>query len=375
MIRWQYEPWVKLYIREQGSFAALPLFTRALGAELLKICDQEGRISLHGRSAVDAIAFQLGATRGDRRQLARALPELVADGYLIEETDALRIRNFQHAQRRKKAGRDDTGSGRDGASNERPNVLEASANEPRTDHEAATNRARSSRDGVTSEPLPSTEAATQTQSSIGNDTTCLRSAETRRNETIPPLSLPERAGGNPSEQLEAKNRQRRTTMAVVIADHRALLDQLASEGIGSGGKSLQDMGVYSSSLMELLRRLEGRSPDEQLAYCRHVLEIRGAEARSSKPRSAKYCAAEVWSYEQKASIRTLAEFPPEHRSPFPWSSTSSSTAVTPDRPERWPGERDGWNDPRDHVLLLGKPYQTHRDGGQTRPLAESVVSP
>lgn len=82
-------PWVKLWRDERGSFAQLPLYCRALAAEILKIADAEGRIELGGKAPHEAIAFALGADRSDRRLLAKHLPMLIADGYLEHVEDAL----------------------------------------------------------------------------------------------------------------------------------------------------------------------------------------------------------------------------------------------------------------------------------------------
>ena len=62
-------PWVKLWKDERGSFQQLPLFARALAAELLKLCDDHGVIAIGSRDPVEAIAFALGADRSDRRLL------------------------------------------------------------------------------------------------------------------------------------------------------------------------------------------------------------------------------------------------------------------------------------------------------------------
>jgi hypothetical protein len=100
-LQWKREPWRKLYVREEGSFAALPLLARALAAELIKICDDHGIIRTGGRPVANAVAFQLGADQGDRRVLPRLLESLFADKYLVLESNGdVRIRNFRSAQMR-----------------------------------------------------------------------------------------------------------------------------------------------------------------------------------------------------------------------------------------------------------------------------------
>ncbi len=95
-LRWRHEGWRKLYVREEGTFAQLPLYARALAAELLKIIDSAGRIDCNGKEPWRAIAWRLGATRGDRRMLKRDLDLLLEDGYLVRDpqTGDLIVRNF-----------------------------------------------------------------------------------------------------------------------------------------------------------------------------------------------------------------------------------------------------------------------------------------
>jgi hypothetical protein len=97
-LRWKHEGWRKLYVREEGSFALLPLYTRAFAGELLKICDSVGKIACMGKEAWKAIAWRLGATRGDRRLIKRDVGLLLKDGYLVLRPDGdLVIRNFLRA--------------------------------------------------------------------------------------------------------------------------------------------------------------------------------------------------------------------------------------------------------------------------------------
>lgn len=96
---WQ---WRKLFTREQGTFALLPLYVRALGAELLKFCDDDGRIPLGGMAPWAAVARVAGATASDRRLLKKHIKMLLDDGYLVLESDHLVIRNMPVAQGRKR---------------------------------------------------------------------------------------------------------------------------------------------------------------------------------------------------------------------------------------------------------------------------------
>lgn len=98
-MNWRHETWRKLYIREEGSFAALSYSARAAAAMLLKICDEQGRIySRHGEEILDAICFRFGADRGERRMVKKGIDELVADEHLVIGLGWVRIRNFRRAQ-------------------------------------------------------------------------------------------------------------------------------------------------------------------------------------------------------------------------------------------------------------------------------------
>lgn len=99
-LNWRREPWRKLYIREEGSFAGLPLLVRALAGELIKFGDDNGRIPLGGQDPASVICRRGGAEMGERRMVRRYVQVLLDDGYLVVEGDALRIRNFKPAQTR-----------------------------------------------------------------------------------------------------------------------------------------------------------------------------------------------------------------------------------------------------------------------------------
>jgi hypothetical protein len=105
--RW---PWRKLYCVEKGPFAGLPLYVRALAAEMLKFTDDEGRIWVGEGDPVPSLARLMGAHQGDVRLLRKHLPELVADGYLVRDGGYLVIRNQTEAQ----GGRPPSGPSRGG---------------------------------------------------------------------------------------------------------------------------------------------------------------------------------------------------------------------------------------------------------------------
>lgn len=98
-MKFKYETWRKIYVREEGSFGRLPWFARAAGMMLLKICDDAGRIDVgEGGDLVEAVAFRMGATAGDRRMMRKLFPLLVEDGFLTRDGRYYVVKNFVAAQ-------------------------------------------------------------------------------------------------------------------------------------------------------------------------------------------------------------------------------------------------------------------------------------
>lgn len=93
--RW---PWRKLYCVEKGPFAGLPLYVRALAAELLKYTDDAGRIWVTEGDPIPSLTRLMGAHQGDVRLLRKHIPQLLEDGYLTREGGYLVIRNQTEAQ-------------------------------------------------------------------------------------------------------------------------------------------------------------------------------------------------------------------------------------------------------------------------------------
>jgi hypothetical protein len=74
---------------DEGDFALLPLYARAIATQIEKYADTYGRIFIGTVDPVTAIARLGGATTGDRRVLRKDVPFLiergvlgVADGYI-----------------------------------------------------------------------------------------------------------------------------------------------------------------------------------------------------------------------------------------------------------------------------------------------------
>lgn len=99
-MRWEIETWRKIYTGKPASWLALPVSARGLGRELLTYCDDKGRIPLSGESPGPAIARLLGAHRQEQKRLDTDVAELLKDGYLVLDGDAIVIRNYPQAQER-----------------------------------------------------------------------------------------------------------------------------------------------------------------------------------------------------------------------------------------------------------------------------------
>lgn len=167
-MKFKHATWRKLYRDEEGSFARLPWFARAAAAELLKICDDAGRIDVGPGPDAEAparlaatAAFRMGATRGDRRLMAQLFPLLFDEGYLVWKAPFVVVRNFVSAQRRWDGEVADADH-------------EQTTTEQRTDHEPTTTEQRQGHDGATKPEL-----------STRKDTTGNASARARAHSSVP----------------------------------------------------------------------------------------------------------------------------------------------------------------------------------------------
>jgi hypothetical protein len=136
-MRWDQAWWRKLYVHEEGSFALLPLYARALAGELLKYCDDDGRIFVGDNDPADVVARLAGADVSDRRLMRKHIPMLLADGYLIRDESYIKIKNFVDAQ----SSRSPVASAATWPS--------PSTNRSRTDHEPQTSHARTDHEPIT----------------------------------------------------------------------------------------------------------------------------------------------------------------------------------------------------------------------------------
>lgn len=277
-LRWRYETWRKLYIREEGSFAQLPFFARALAKQLICYADDDGCIALGGRDPVSAIAFRGGgADLSDRRLLKKYIPALLADGYLVREGDALRIRNFPDAQ------------GRDRVRVAIP-VAEVAPFEGAPD----VTETRPERDIDTTSTRAEHESDTRTEVTVENQTTPFRS------------SVP----SEKREEISLARKARQDLIGTVWSSHRAMRERLHAE-LALPDK-LQPLHDLSPGRSELAARLLERADDTAAALeaCEHVLSIGEAEARAKK--TLKWLDGGIWRADRfaKALAMSVADVAP-----------------------------------------------------------------
>lgn len=216
-MKWGEARWRRLYVREEGSFALLPLYVRALAGELLKFTDDDGRIFVGEREPWEVIARLAGAETGERRTLRLHIPILLKDGYLVRDGAYIIVKNFGPAQ------------GRDRRSNGARTMNEPSASDERTENEPCTNGER-----VVSEPCTNTDVSHRNDSEqglvrAGASDRSDQNREDKIREEIPPTPL---AGGLP----------------------------VAGDATGQGGLFALDDGTGASGAAKRARRAPGAPP-------------------------------------------------------------------------------------------------------------------
>jgi hypothetical protein len=104
-MKWDREPWRKLYVRTSAEWRALPLSARGLGDELIKYADDDGVCAIVNKDEHpgDAISRTLGAHAHEHarvREDCDALMQGGSDAFLVLRGNRLVIRNFYDAQNR-----------------------------------------------------------------------------------------------------------------------------------------------------------------------------------------------------------------------------------------------------------------------------------
>jgi hypothetical protein len=332
-LRWKYETWRKLYVREQGSFAQLPLMARALAKQLLCYVDDDGRIALGGREPIEALIFRAGGgDLNDRRALRKYVPMLLADGYLVRDGDALRIRNFGPAQH----------------GTDRVQVLDidSTATRPELDRDSTPKVSIESqvasqiddREVDSTETRPRLDGDSTKELSVGDCSGSLRSSF-REEDQSQSLTRDPRSTepGVRAEAAETAREARKAVRDQCWHDFRACLDALAAEGIGRGSKALQvEPGQTLLVALISLADSNGTLPDV-LGNVRHALAVRMAEVRSD-PKTLRYFSGLMFESASfsRTVARQLSEFPSRFVKPMAWEAKKPIAEASPSEDD-WDG--------------------------------------
>lgn len=91
--------WRRLYTQEDGTFKDLPFLCRGTAAQLLKLANREGVITLGQFDLADTVCRRMAAHRNERRAIRRHIELLIEDQFIVPTEDGhWRIRNFVNAQ-------------------------------------------------------------------------------------------------------------------------------------------------------------------------------------------------------------------------------------------------------------------------------------
>lgn len=90
--------WIRLYRHPSPSWLALPHSTRGLGYEMLRVCDESGKIECKGLDPFDVVALACSIQGHGRRLAERDFARLGADGFFRLEGTTLVIPNYREAQ-------------------------------------------------------------------------------------------------------------------------------------------------------------------------------------------------------------------------------------------------------------------------------------
>lgn len=99
-MKWEHEPWRKLYRNCPPEWLLMPVSARGLGSELLKYADDDGTIHIGKDEPATAIIYMLGARPKEHKRIREDVSELFDISYLVLEGQKVRIRNFVPAQDR-----------------------------------------------------------------------------------------------------------------------------------------------------------------------------------------------------------------------------------------------------------------------------------
>lgn len=100
-MKFEHEPWVKLYRRITPEWLSLPLSARGLGRELLVYADDRGLlVTCRQRAMIEQLSRRLAVNDSEIPCLRRDVKLLLDVGYLVYDQGSLIIRNYSKAQAR-----------------------------------------------------------------------------------------------------------------------------------------------------------------------------------------------------------------------------------------------------------------------------------
>ena len=227
-MKFQHAEWRKLYREEQGEFARLPWLARAAAAELLKPCDDAGRIHIGelqpketvASALVRVVAFRMGATRSDRRIMKGLFEALFTECYLVHRGPYVCIRTFVAAQSRRDVEPSDS------TPSEAPRKASAKPSPPAPkpvlavvqtvvppSREGATTVPLADHLPTTSEPLadhlPTTAGDVSTRKHSDDDASArARARSSVPSSSVPGVPTPDPEGGGGNRSWEVQNRVR-----------------------------------------------------------------------------------------------------------------------------------------------------------------------
>jgi hypothetical protein len=101
-MRWDREPWRKLYLNEPEEQRLWPVVTRGLRDYLLRRAGDDGVIYRRTEDPAESLIRSLGAHDNERDIVRDSVRVMLADGFLVHGTDlGLSIRNLRDAQERR----------------------------------------------------------------------------------------------------------------------------------------------------------------------------------------------------------------------------------------------------------------------------------
>ena len=263
--------WRKLLSDPPSAWQRLPLITRGVGDEILRAVDSDGEIDCGTEQPAVVVCRLTAAHPRERRRVAEAVEELIAEGFLrIEARDgstilAVQLPDLSLAAKAPKSVRSGPGPNHERARTE----PEARANPTRSEPEPDVNRART-------EPEVGPNSAESFGSGSGEEK---REEERREEKRREEINSPTRRGGlsRPCSRARAREaptrpdprppddrpplERARSTLSVGYARHYERECGDLWQGMGANGQAIRDVAAWCAA----------SNPDEPEAAAELVL--------------------------------------------------------------------------------------------------------